>query len=43
VRLPGADSYAVDATDAGNRTVDVTVDPGSAHRVTPAPRPEPSR
>ncbi len=35
VRLPGSGSYAVDATtDAGDRTVDVTVDPASAHRVT---------
>jgi len=35
VRLPGSASYAVDATtDAGDRKVSVTVDPGSAHRVT---------
>jgi DUF4097 and DUF4098 domain-containing protein YvlB len=35
VRLPGSDSYAVDATtDAGRKVVSVSVDPASAHRVT---------
>ena len=35
VRLPGTGGYAVDATtDAGKRDVSVSVDPGSAHRVT---------
>jgi hypothetical protein len=35
VRLPGVESYAVDATtDAGDREVSVAVDPGSAYRVT---------